>query len=970
MVNTNQTDPRKNFVPRFLPWLLAAAAFVVYCLTLNHWVSILNLANVTKVSGWTWQPEVVNPITFLVTIPFRWLPAAAIPVALNLFSALCAALTLGLLARSVAILPHDRTDAQRAREQNGFSFLTIWSAWLPPVLAVAVCGLQLTFWEHATNFSGEMFDLLLFAFVIWSLLEYRIDEREGRLFLGAFIYGAGMTNNWAMVNFLPVFVGAVIWMRGLSFFNARFLTRMALCGLVGILFYLLLPLLANFSHTSPVPFWQALKYNLSSQFAVIRTVFMGSPLRSAVIVLSLTSLLPLLVFCIRWPGSFGDNSPAGRALTSFMFHLAHAVFLCACVWAAFDSPISPRHRGLGLPFLTFYYLGALCVGYYSGYFLLVFGSKSALNRAHRLTPMPFEFLNRPIVVAVWVIAFCAVAILIYKNAPQVRASNSDTFRQFGALIEKTLPATGGILLSDEPSRLVLAQAALARTGRTKDFVPIETASLKYPSYHKFLHRTFPQIWPDTVAPAEMTNGIGPLHLMALMAALIRTNDVYYLHPSFGYYFEEFYLEPHGLIYKLKTLPRDTLLPPLPDNGQIADNETFWSQAQKTAFAPVEFAVAPPSPVRSHSFGERVLDGLHLSREKDLNAILAGTFYSRALDFWGVQLQRAGELNQASNAFVLAQQLNPDNAVADINLDFNQKLRADTNAPVDLTKISLDQFGKYHTWNEIYTAYGPFDEPTYCFADGMILARGNLLRQAIAPFERVRQLLPDNVDARLWLGQLYVANRLPDRALAAVNDLQAQPEKFSLTETNEMQLAIIQASACFQKTNRTRGIQLLETQISRHPADSDLLGSIAQVYVSYGIFSNALDVIDRRLAQTPDDPAWLMSKGQVCLQLKSYDQAIAVLNRVLELQTTNSQALYFRASAYLADGKLDAAQTDFETLQNTFTNSLPVVYGLGEVAWRKHDTNAAIKNYEFLMAHVNTNAPEVKTVLERLRELKK
>jgi len=42
----------------------------------------------------------VNPVTFLVTGPLRWLPAPAIPFALNLFSAVCAALALGLLARS------------------------------------------------------------------------------------------------------------------------------------------------------------------------------------------------------------------------------------------------------------------------------------------------------------------------------------------------------------------------------------------------------------------------------------------------------------------------------------------------------------------------------------------------------------------------------------------------------------------------------------------------------------------------------------------------------------------------------------------------------------------------------------------------------------------------------------------------------------------------------------------------------
>src|SRR5580704_15975027 len=145
MANGKRTDPRKKFVLRFLPWLLAVTTFVIYWLTLNRWVSLGNLEAVAKISGWTWLPEFLNPLLFLVTYPFHWLPATQIPIALNLFSAVCAALTLGLLARSVAILPHDRTEAQRERERSAFSFLTIWSAWLPPVLAVAVCGLQLTF---------------------------------------------------------------------------------------------------------------------------------------------------------------------------------------------------------------------------------------------------------------------------------------------------------------------------------------------------------------------------------------------------------------------------------------------------------------------------------------------------------------------------------------------------------------------------------------------------------------------------------------------------------------------------------------------------------------------------------------------------------------------------------------------------------------------------------------------------------
>ena len=95
-----------------------------------------------------------------------------------------------------------------------------------------------------------------------------------------------------------------------------------------------------------------------------------------------------------------------------------------------------------------------------------------------------------------------------------------------------------------------------------------------------MHKISPAKWPDTVSAAEKTNGVSPLHLIGLLATLAKTNELYYLHPSFGYYFEQFCLEPHGLVYKLNTLPDDTLLPPSPDKNLIAANEAFWARAEK------------------------------------------------------------------------------------------------------------------------------------------------------------------------------------------------------------------------------------------------------------------------------------------------------------------------------------------------------------------------------------------------------
>ena len=68
----------------------------------------------------------------------------------------------------------------------------------------------------------------------------------------------------------------------------------------------------------------------------------------------------------------------GQTRLLYLFHLAHAFLLLVCVWTVFDPPFSPRQISLrfDLPvtFLPLYYLAALSIGYYSGFFLLLFGA--------------------------------------------------------------------------------------------------------------------------------------------------------------------------------------------------------------------------------------------------------------------------------------------------------------------------------------------------------------------------------------------------------------------------------------------------------------------------------------------------------------------------------------------------------------------------------------------------------------------
>jgi len=972
MTTEREASPEKSFVPAFLPWLVAAGALGVYFATLNRWVSLSSLQQVARVSGWTWQPELYGPCFLLVTYPFRWLPAHAIPLVLNVFAAVCAALALALLARSVALLPHDRTHEQRQQALDGTGLLSIPAAWLPPVLAALVCGLQLSFWENATAVSSppapwgsgcEVFDLMLFAYVIRCLLEFRIEEKESWLMRAGLVCGAAITNNWAMIGFLPAFLVALVWIKGLSFFNLRFLTRISLCGAIGLSLYLLLPLLQALSTTSSVAFWPALKASISAQKSILMLFYKFG--RQEVALLALTSLLPVFIIGIRWASYFGDTSKLGIALATFMFHVVHGLFLLACIWVALDPPFSPRNKGFGSPFLTFYYLGALTVGYCSGYFLLLFGGKP--DRLQRISPN-VRFIKGCVTGFIWLLLLVVPCALIYRNLAQIRTTNGPMLKNFAALLARGLPSKRVVLLSDDSRRLFLMQAYAAQTSKGKEDLFLDTASLPLADYHRFLKRKYPRFW-ESNPPKTIVQTAEPFLLVQLVSHLSQTNDIYYLHPSFGYYFEYFFPEPHGLVHKLIPYPTNFLFTPPPSPALIDENEAFWAEANKQGLKPLVKTIAPQGSGGESSLIENLVEDAHLTRESNHDAITLAGFYSRSLNYWGVEMQKSGLLTNAAAHFERVLDLNPDNLVAQINLECNKNLRAGRKSMVQVSKSIEDEFGKYRKWDDILGENGPFDEPNFCYEQGRVFVGNNLFRQAASQFDRVSALAPENLVSRLWLSQLFIMSGMPDQALNLVRQIRKQPDLALAVRTNRTELLFVETSAHLAQNDLGGAEASVRTALRQYPADADLLASATQVYMKYGRYTNALTTVEQQLAISPTNMSALINKGYVCMQIGAYEQAISPLTQVLAVDTNNYSALLNRAIAFLQRDKLDAARRDYEALQRAFPTAFQIYYGLAEVAWRKKDTNAAIRNYQLYLANAQTNTAEAKLVSARLKELK-
>lgn len=973
-------SPQQQFVARKLPWLIGIAGLAVYLLTLNHWLSFSSMAQIAKVSGWTWQPELSAPLYWLLTSPFKLLPPKLVPLALNSLSAIFGALTLAMLARSVALLPHDRTLAQREREHGPWSLLSIRSAWVPPLFATIVCGLQLSFWESATNastsgpasVSSHMLDVMLLAYVIRCLLEYRIDERDSWLTRATFVYALGITNDWAMIGFLPLFVVAMVWIKGLSIFNPQLLTRLFLCALAGLSLYLVQPAYYSLAEIGNVPFWAALRSNLGTQKYLLTTF---SRDKQALLALGLTSMLPILLIGIRWPSFLGDTSAKGIALAKLMFHIVHGGLFVACIWVALDPPVSPRNQNLGVPFLSFYYLAALSVGYFVGYFLLVFGTNSLRNR--RVTPLT-RLTQLAITGGVCALLVLVPATLLYRNLPQIRISNGPLLREYAEHMAASLPDEPAVVLSDDLARLVLLQSANTQSGKSKDLLFLWSSALRIPDYHYFLKQKYGKQWPYD-PPLERTLSLRDTDVLSLTLGLGQSRKLFYLHPSFGYYFEASYPVPNGLVYQLHADSSGALIPPRLNEQTVQQNEDFWEKASAQILPKVLKARAIASergPLDSF------FQTLHLKKLPNRNIRALAGYYSVALTAWGVEEQRLGRFKPAAVAFDRALELNPENSVVQLNLSSNKKLQQTGKVPHQPISVFEGLLGKYQNLEQLISENGPLDEPTLCHERGNALFRGNNYRQSAQQFQRALELDPGYLEPYLALGLLYTTLNMPGQALELLGQARALPETATSLQQHRGEVLFVELSARLAGNEDAEAANLVQRSLANAPADTNLFWAATQAYMRFAVVTNtatrygeAMAVIDKELSLQPDKSETLLNKGWLSIQLGRFQDALPPLNRVLEIKTSSEEmvqrARFNRGIAFLQLGQLAEAQKDYLELQKVYTNSFPVFYGLGEIAYRSKDTNAAINYYESYL-RVLSNAPasdESSLVRARLQELK-
>jgi tetratricopeptide (TPR) repeat protein len=741
-----------------------------------------------------------------------------------------------------------------------------------------------------------------------------------------------------------------------SFFGLRFLFRMFLCGVAGFQLIWLLPMLAAAHGGGSV--WRQFHDVAGRQLLGFKAV---PPWLAAVA--AMPWVLPLALAAVKWPSFEGELSPIGFKLTRFMFALLHIACLALALAMFFDFKYSPsvRMREVPVSFLTFYYMGALCVGYFSGYVLLVFnpfGGRSWERRG----PVG-NIANFCLFELIWVLAIGAPCVLAWQNYPRIRADSSGLVGQLAGQTLDSLPSQKAIILSDDVARLYLVQGACAQRGIANKHMLIGTAWFQHRDYIQHLVSEYPELKGlVTTNLAGLPPVLPSESLVNFLYVANRKYPIYYLHPSFGYYFETFYLKPHGLVYELKPYSTNLTRPPLATEAEITANQAYWAKLENGVFK-----------------------GLPRLARMDSEAEAVSMDYSVALDYWGTELQKANRLKEAQVKFAEAVHLNTNNDIADINRRYNLQLQKGDARPIATLEDIERSIYKFRGLVPLLRYNGPGDEPELDLEFGRVMAEGHNLLQASLLFQRRLDLLPGDPEAELAMAKTLVDMRQPAKALELVHKLRTSGK------LNDWELTRCEALAHMVSGDYATSEQMLRNAIQAEPNDPARVGLMTEYYRARGLemlrerkqgvaaqcFSNALAYANQELrllnipSRSLDMPEALLQKAELEMLLRSYTPAIATLSQVLQYQPRNATALLNRAECELQLKKYEDAQDDLKQMGKLDSRREYVVeFSLAKVAEAQTNKAGEIAHLERCVSKAPKESREYSQATNRLARLQR
>jgi len=213
-------------------------------------------------------------------------------------------------------------------------------------------------------------------------------------------------------------------------------------------------------------------------------------------------------------------------------------------------------------------------------------------------------------------------------------------------------------------------------------------------------------------------------------------------------------------------------------------------------------------------------------------------------------------------------------------------------------------------------------------------------KAIAQLNEVVALEPQNLEARVVLGDAYLAK----------NDLQKAEENYLAALDNKLDNAgaLFGLAQISRLKGETREEAIYLNRVGMLAADSkspDFLYKFALEAMRVGMFDAAKSALARAVELKPKEPSYLLALGIAWLRKGDLFEAEKLFRHVLELQPNNAQGQLHLGYVLLNQKKYTEARTWLEKSARTSTAIPEVFYYLGLVAQEQNDDAGAIVLFE-------------------------
>lgn len=873
---------------RIVAPVIALIALAVYVLTLSPGAYPGESAGLIAYhTGLDPFDTLLQPVWGVLIRLLALLPLPNLAVSLNLFSALCAALSVGLLFRLTSSIPHDKTP-----EESRASFSATRAQLLSGIAAALFFAFSIPFWTVATRAHYLTFEALFILSCTWLFFNVWTWKSRRALYAFAFLYGLGMVQSAAFILASPIFLVALffrLWQRDML--SAKMLFTIAAWTLVG--FAMIIPAALRF-YGSPAYEWREIDHFVELLWILMRD--QGRTALSAVrqvgwMLILLINILPWFVVVAFAKKTSNDRT---SRIGSFLLHLVVTVLGVILLFNITPSPLTVIADGTQLVFP--YLVSAIWFGYIAGYWYVMAANLTrGRDAAKWLKPVK----------TTWSVAILlTLGVAAVLNMPRADGRGSAAPILMAEAIVESMGERDWLLSNG----LLDANIYVAAAQQGKSITILNPRLSGIRPYRLYMAAQMGD--PRLQGLAQL--GLGPL-----------------------------------LSEWLETDPNIEQRLAILSSPEIWVDAGFYPVPEVTLFGGQRTAEPPDTEqymVRHRSFWEALLDKPSLADEHP-----SGMYHrwlrahaSKVANNAGVFLEDSGFLDEAYESYTTAIQLDRDNISARMN---QLSLAIRTERPeADELNEAFDDFiarreGRINLW-ALSANYGYVRDPQAYVQQGLSWALSGRLRSAVQDVERAIGIVGVNPRLQHLLGSLYVRGDRADEGEAVYRQLlEENPDDIealaALFRSSLVRGDVVAARGYWEDLsgrrilperlvperatlkileNRTMdALRLLRDHLRTHQEDGRSWGMLILLAQQEGqeeLLTASLAQLQRLGDESPD---LLQVMAQAQLNLGYLPAARETLTRILRQRPSNVAALEMSLRLDVMEGNQDSATRNVERL---------------------------------------------------------